>query len=63
MSTVQLRPAGPSIDPKQRALNLIRGLSIEDFGEPGLTFLPDGRILPADRSSVPAHVLPQPDDG
>ena len=63
VSTVQLRPAGPSIDPKQRALNLIRGLSIEDFGEPGLTFLPDGRILPADRSSVPAHVLPQPDDG
>ena len=63
VSTVQLRPAGPSIDPKQRALNLIRGLSIEDFGEPGLTFLPDGRILPADRSSVPAHVLSQPDDG
>ena len=62
VSTVQLRPAGPSIDPKQRALNLIRGLSIEDFGEPGLTFLPDGRLLPADRPEVPAHVLSEPDD-
>ncbi len=50
-STVQLRPAGPSIDDKQRALNLIRGLSIEDFGEPGLRFLPDGKILPIDRAA------------
>jgi len=48
-STVQLRPAGPSIDDKQRALNLIRGLSIKDFGEPGLRFLPDGKVLPVDR--------------
>ena len=63
MSTVQLRPAGPSIDPKQRALNLIRGLSIEDFGQPGLTFLPDGRVLPKDRPEVPAHSLSEPDDG
>ena len=62
VSTVQLRPAGPSIDPKRRALNLIRGLSIEDFGEPGLTFLPDGRVLPADRPPVPAHVLSEPGD-
>ena len=57
VSTVQLRPAGPSIDPKQRALNLIRGLSIEDFGEPGLTFLPDGQIKPTERPDVPQHVL------
>jgi len=57
VSTVQLRPAGPSIDPQQRALNLIRGLSIEDFGEPGLTFLPDGKVLPAERPPVPQHVL------
>jgi hypothetical protein len=57
VSTVQLRPAGPSIDPKQRALNLMRGLSIEDFGEPGLTFLPDGRVLPAERAPVTPHVL------
>jgi len=57
VSTIQLRPAGPSIDPQQRALNLIRGLSIEDFGEPGLTFLPDGKVLPAERPPVPQHVL------
>ena len=44
VSTVQLRPDGPSIDAEQRALNLIRGLSIEDFEDPGLIFHPDGRI-------------------
>jgi poly-gamma-glutamate capsule biosynthesis protein CapA/YwtB (metallophosphatase superfamily) len=47
ISTVQLRPDGPSIDAQQRALNLIRGLSSEDFGDPGLTFSPDGRLLPS----------------
>jgi len=46
VSTVQLRPAGPSIDPQDRALNMIRGLSQEDFDNPGLTFHPDGRITP-----------------
>lgn len=48
VSTIQLRPAGPSIDPEQRALNMIRGLSIEDFDDPGLTFHPDGTITPTD---------------
>jgi hypothetical protein len=57
VSTIQLRPAGPSIDPGNRALNLIRGLSSEDFGEPGLTFLPDGTVLPVDRPDVPVHIL------
>ena len=57
VSTVQLRPAGPSVDSQQRALNLMRGLSVEDFGEPGLTFMPDGTVLPADRPDVPPHVL------
>jgi hypothetical protein len=57
VSTIQLRPAGPSIDPKQRAFNLMRTLSIEDFGEPGIEFLADGRILPAPRPSVPPHIL------
>lgn len=57
VSTIQLRPAGPSIDEKDRALNLIRGLSIEDFGEPGLQFLPDGRILPTTRPPVDPHIL------
>ncbi len=44
VSTVQLRPDGPSIDDQNRALNLIRDLSIEDFGNPGITFHPDGRL-------------------
>jgi hypothetical protein len=59
VSTIQLRPDGPSIDPKQRALNLMRGLSIEDFGEPGLTFLPDGTVVPSERPDVPHHELQQ----
>ena len=46
VSTVQLRPDGPSIDDQQRALNLMRGLSIEDFEHSGLLFEPDGRIAP-----------------
>ena len=54
-STTQLRPAGPSIDEKQRALNLIRGLSIEDFGNPGLVFGADGSLLPIARDEVEAH--------
>ena len=49
VSTIQLRPAGPSIDGEQRALNLIRGLSLEDFGDPGLIFHPDGSLQPATR--------------
>ena len=57
VSTIQLRPAGPSVDPQDRALNLIRGLSIDDFGEPGLIFLPDGTILPAERPDVTPHAL------
>jgi len=46
VSTVQIRPDGPSIDRRQRALNLMRDLSIEDFGESGVRFEPDGKILP-----------------
>jgi hypothetical protein len=57
VSTIQLRPAGPSIDPQNRALNLMRGLSIDDFGNPGLTFLPDGALLPKERPDVPQHQL------
>jgi len=48
-STAQIRPGGPQIDAGQKALNLIRGLSIQDFGKPGITFHPDGKIVPADR--------------
>lgn len=60
VSTVQTRPAGPSIDAQQRALNLIRGLSIEDFGEAGIRFLPDGRLLPIARPTVKQHLLTPP---
>lgn len=48
VSTIQLRPSGPSYDSKHRALNLIRGLSLEDFGDPGLVFSSDGKITPVD---------------
>jgi poly-gamma-glutamate capsule biosynthesis protein CapA/YwtB (metallophosphatase superfamily) len=46
ISTVQLRPDGPSIDERQRALNLMRGLTAEDFDKSGLVFLSDGRLMP-----------------
>ena len=45
-STIQLRPDGPSIDPQNRALNMLRELSEEDFAAPGIQFDTDGRILP-----------------
>lgn len=50
VSTRQIRPAGPTIDPERRALNLMRGLSIEDFGQPGLKFGADGSIKPQARA-------------
>ena len=46
VSTIQIRPAGPSIDDQQRAFKLIRGLTAEDFEDPGLTFTEDGRFTP-----------------
>ncbi len=48
-STIQLRPDGPSIDRRNRALNLMRSLSYLDFTTPGLVFNPDGSIEPAPR--------------
>ena len=57
VSTIQIRPAGPGVDPESRALKLMRGLSIDDFGNPGLAFLPDGTLLPKDRPDVPPHQL------
>lgn len=56
-STVQHRPAGPSLDRTQRALREIRDLSRSDFGNPGLEFRPDGKLLPAERGEVEAHQL------
>ncbi len=57
ISTVQRRPAGPSIDRTQRALRVMHELSVSDFGEPGIEFQPDGRLLPADRGEVKPHQL------
>lgn len=48
-STIQRRPDGPSIDEKDRALNLMRSLSIRDFTTPGIVFNPDGTLTPAPR--------------
>lgn len=48
-SIVQIRPGGPRPDPARRAERLIRDLSRLDFGAPGISFLDDGRILPAER--------------
>ena len=56
-STAQLRPAGPGIDDRQRALNLVRGLSIDDFGDPGLRFDADGHVRAAKRMPVEPHEL------
>lgn len=52
ISTIQIRPAGPSIDSRNRAYDLIRRLSHEDFGDPGITFGDNGRLTPAPRPAV-----------
>ena len=59
VSTVQIRPAGPSIDEKMRAFRLIRGLTAEDFENPGLTFTEDGRFAPV-QIDVWSGASPQP---
>jgi len=59
VSTVQIRPAGPSIDAEQRALKLIRGLTAEDFDNPGLQFDSDGRFYPP-QIDVLSGASPQP---
>jgi hypothetical protein len=53
VSTEQLRPAGPTIDEEQRALQMIRSLTVQDFGQSGLVFSPDGSITPLPRPPVP----------
>ena len=51
-STIQIRPAGPSLDAEQRALNMLKSLSIQDFATPGIIFAEDGTIQPAPRRNV-----------
>jgi hypothetical protein len=57
VSTIQLRPAGPSIDPQRRAQKLMLGLTLEDFGNAGLIISEDGAVLPTQRPPVDPHVL------
>jgi capsule synthesis protein PGA_cap len=57
-STRQVRPAGPTPDPEQQVLELIRSLSIRDFATPGIQFLEDGRIVPVEREAP----MPYPED-
>jgi len=57
VSTVQLRPGGPQLDDKQRAFHLMRDLSVADFDEPGVRFLPDGRIVPQDQAHQDSSAL------
>ncbi len=59
VSTVQIRPAGPSIDPQQRALKMIRGLTAEDFESSGIKFYDDGRFTPM-QVDVWSGASPQP---
>lgn len=54
-STVQIRPAGPAIDPANQALALLRDLSVADFETPGLRFFDNGRILPQARTTLREH--------
>ena len=55
VSTEQIRPAGPTIDPGHKALELIRSLTVQDFGQSGIAFSPEGRITPVPRPPVTMH--------
>ena len=63
VSTEQIRPAGPSIDEDGRALSMMRALSVQDFGEPGLLFRTDGRIVPLERPDVERRSFDDRTDG
>jgi len=58
VSTVQVRPGGPIPDPQQSALQQLRDLSNADFGDPGLEFLEDGRLVPVERRYVRPTAVP-----
>ncbi len=63
VSTEQIRPAGPSVDEDGRALSLMRALSVQDFGEPGLLFQTDGKIVPQERTDVARREFDDETDG
>ncbi len=55
ISTRQLRPAGPTLDPTRRALRLVRDLTAEDFGDAGLKFSDNGDVKPVYRVPPPEY--------
>ncbi len=55
VSTRQLRPAGPTVDPEGRALSLAADLSRQDFGNPGIEFAADGTLRVIDRPAPKPH--------
>ncbi len=59
VSTRQIRPAGPSIDPDAEALEMLDSLSRQDFGNPGVVFHDDGRIEAVPRPYVKPHDVTQ----
>ncbi len=46
VSAIQIRTAGPRLDPRQRALAMIRQLTELDFGPESIRFEDDGRFFP-----------------
>ena len=61
VSTQQLRPAGPTVDPDGRALRLVRELTRADIGMAGLEIGDDGKLAPRDES--PAQSSGSPPQG
>ncbi len=59
VSTRQIRPSGPTIDPAGEALALMARLSRQDFGNPGVRFETDGRLLPVERPAPGIHPPPE----
>ncbi|MEM9690808.1 MAG: CapA family protein [Pseudomonadota bacterium] len=57
VSTRQIRPAGPTLDPNGRALRQLRVLSQQDFGNSGLRFDSDGRLVAIPRPDPEPHEL------
>jgi poly-gamma-glutamate capsule biosynthesis protein CapA/YwtB (metallophosphatase superfamily) len=46
-STIQIRPAGPSLDPERKAVSTLRSLTAEAFPQGALRIENDGRIVRA----------------
>lgn len=55
VSTRQIRPSGPTLDPAGEALELMARLSRQDFGNPGVRFEADGRLVPVERPTPRVH--------